>query len=97
MRTNYNPWTMQELDTLQRCYPYMSVSALQEKLPGRNLRSIYRKANDIGVKAYRRTADTLEYIRHNLGRKTYVQMAEELGVSKQLIAYRVRRLRSILN
>lgn len=97
MRENYTPWTMQELDTLQRCYPYMTVSALQEMLPGRKPRSIYAKANAIGVKAYSRTVDNFEYIRINLGRKSYVQMAEELGVSKQLIAYRVRRLRSLLN
>lgn len=97
MRTNYAPWTMQEMNILEKHYPYMNVSALQELLPGRSLRCIYRKASEIGVRAYRRTSDNLEYIRLNLGNKTYVQMAEELGVSKQLIAYRVRRLRSLLN
>jgi len=94
MRTNYNPWTMQELDTLQRHYPYMRVSAIQEMLPGRNLRSIYAKASAIGLRAYQRTADNFDYIRHNLGTKTYDQMAQELGVSKQLIAYRVHCLRT---
>lgn len=96
MRTDYTPWTMQEMDILQKHYPYMSVSALQALLPNRNRRSIYRKANCIGLRAYQRTSDCFEYIRRNLGRLTYDQMASDLGVTKQLIAYRVRRLRPIL-
>lgn len=93
MRTNYTPWTMQEQDILQKFYPYMTAAALQDMLPNRNRQSIYRKANQLGIRAYRRTADFIEYLRTNLGLLTYEQMATDLGVSRQLIAYRVRRLR----
>lgn len=96
MRTNYTPWTMQEQDILQKFYPYMTAAALQDMLPNRNRQSIYRKANQLGIRAYRRTADCIEYLRTNLGHLTYEQMATDLGVSRQLIAYRVRRLRQTL-
>lgn len=90
MNPNYTPWTMQEIETLSKHYPYMSMTALQELLPGRKATSIYRKANDLGLRAYQRTVDSLDYIRRNLGRLTRRQMADELGISPSLMSYRIK-------
>lgn len=91
MNPNYTYWTMQETDILSKHYPYMSMPALQELLPGRKASSIRRKASQLGLRAYQRTADSLDYIRRNLGRLTQRQMAAELGISPSLMSYRIKR------
>ena len=91
-----NFWTKAEMDIVERHYPYMEVKHLQKMLPGRSLRAIYAKAQSIGVTAYTRTIEHLEYLHANLGRKNYDEMAADLGCSKSAISYRVRTLRAIL-
>ena len=91
-----NFWTKAEMDIIESHYPYMEVKHLQKMLPGRSLRAIYAKAQNIGVTAYTRTTAYLEYLHLNLGRKSYKEMAEELGCSKSTISYRTRTLRAIL-
>jgi hypothetical protein len=94
MEKNY--WTKDEMDIIQKHYPYMEVKHLQTMLPGRSLRAIYAKANQLGISVRSHTASFMDYLRANLGRKTYTQMADELGCTKSCIAYRTRCLRPVL-
>lgn len=86
-------WTAEELNILCKHYSYMAVCHVQKLLPRHTIRAIYRKAHALGLRAYRKSIDYLDYFRRNYGQKSYTEMAEELGCSKQSIAYRIRTLR----
>lgn len=86
-------WTAEEINILCKHYAYMAAAHIQKMLPRHTLSAIYRKAYALGLRAYNRTIDFAEYIRKNFGVLSYQQMADELGCSKQSIAYRVKRLR----
>lgn len=94
MTTKIVYWTAAEIDILCKHYAYMAAVHIQKLLPRHTLKSIYRKASALGLRAYNRTADFTEYILNNIGRITFTQMAEELGCTKQTISYRVRKLRT---
>lgn len=96
MTTTIAIWTAEEVDILCRHYTYMAAVHLQKLLPRHTLRSIYRKAYALGLRAYNKTTDFADYIRKNIGKLTYQQMADELGCTKQTIAYRVNRLRNMM-
>lgn len=89
-------WTLDELEILCKHYSYMAAAHLQKMLPRHTIRAIYRKAHELGLRAYSKSTDYLEYFRSNLGNKSYEQMAAELGCSKQTIAYRIRTLRCMI-
>ena len=85
-------WTNEEMEILAKHYPYMGASHLLAMLPGRSLSSIYKKARYLGIEAYRRKAEFINYLRDNVGQKTCQQMADEVGCSEANIRYRIRTL-----
>lgn len=95
-QTNITAWTAEEINILCKHYAYMAAVHLQKMLPRHTLRAIYKKACALGLRAYNRTIDFADYIRRNFGKMSYQQMADELGCSKQTIAYRVRVLKTTL-
>lgn len=88
-------WTTEELNLLERHYPYMAAAHLQELLPGRTLSSIYKKARYLGVRAYASKEHFIALLRNNHER-TVPQLANMAGCSEGTIRYRMHTLSSVI-
>ena len=88
-------WTIEELNLLQRHYPYMAVTHLQELLPGRSISSIYKKARYLGVRAYASKDFFITFLRNNKASTTQ-QLAHKAGCSEGAIRYRRRTLNALI-
>ena len=76
---------------LERHYPYMAATHLQELLPGRSLSAIYKKARYLGIRAYASKDFFITFLRSN-SENTIQQLAHMAGCSEGTIRYRMHTL-----
>ena len=89
------PWTLEEMNTLERHYPYMAAEHLLSLLPGRSLSAIYKKARYLGIRAYASKDFFITFLREN-HQHTTQQLAHMAGCSEGNIRYRMRTLSSAI-
>lgn len=85
-------WTTEEMNTLQRHYPYMAAEHLQELLPGRSISAIYKKARYLGIRAYASKEYFINLLRDNREKQSVHQLASLAGCSEGNIRYRIQTL-----
>ena len=84
-------WTSEEMNILQKHYPYMAATHLQKMLPQRSLSAIYKKARYLGIRAYASKEFFITFLRNNHESNTH-QLAHKAGCSEGNIRYRIRTL-----
>jgi transcriptional regulator of acetoin/glycerol metabolism len=92
MVTPNNIWTREEVDLLVTKYPYMSAKHIQSELPRHTIYSIYRKAQELGLRAYKRKQDYSAYLYANAGKAQISELCNAMACCRSTVYRRIRAL-----